>query len=289
MKKFKTKKNITKGFIAALVLFVIFFTGCYEFKVINQPDEAYINSFFDVPIIVKEDGGGNDFTGPDLQDLGLFGVLIPDGWTVKDSIHYNIISADSAYDINGVLQYAPENYSNEGFLIHDDANSTMLEDSIPSPDGYYWWGAITDREADMSFFDSLYITPRIITNDVAGTFYLRYAIGDKNYWDRYPADDVSDPLPITIIDNSGVEELLSDVNTSIFPNPAINDLHINFNDYRSQVINMQIIDAKGNVVLAKKLYNSKNNINISNLAKGLYFVNLQNGKNYFKNYKIIVK
>ena len=270
-------KKTVNFLIGILAVSVLFFVGCYEFKTINQPDEAFVNSYFDVPIVVHDDGNpDNDWTVPDLQNIGLFGVMIPDGWTVQDSIHYYIISTDPTV-------------SNDGYLVYNFSHTITLEDSIPSIDGYHWWGAITADTADMYLFDSLYFEPRIMTNDVAGTFYLRYAVGDKDYWDRNPADDLSDPLPITIIDNTGIDEMLSNANVSVFPNPTSGQLNINFDNYGSQVIDMQVLDIKGNIVLSKQLFSSKNTFDLSTFSKGMYFVRLQNGKKHFSNHKIILR
>lgn len=173
-----SKKTIVLSIAGMLFVVSLVLAGCYAFRSINQPSEGLPNSYFDVPIIVErdKDPGSDDgsWTGA-LQSTGLFGVMIPDGWTVDDNIPYTIISKGAGLN-------------NSGILIYDAAHSKVLTDSVAPIPGYHWWGAITDRIADMNQFDSLYFTPRIHTDSKTGTFFLRYAVGDKDYWDRNPAD-----------------------------------------------------------------------------------------------------
>ncbi len=263
-----SKATMIKGLVIVFLFSSLFFVGCYEWRNIIQPDTATINSYFDVFVSAQDDGNpDNDWTNPDLVDYGLFGVMLPDGWTVQDSIPFSIVCTN------------PE-YSNSGILIYSAARSQTLEDSIPSPAGYYWWGAATSAEASMVYFDSLSFSPRIYTGSQTGDYFLRYAIGDVDYWDRNPADDISDPIPITIIDNTGVEEFLSDNNVSLFPNPAVDILNIRFDRYSNELIEMEMYDLTGKIVKKELLTNSQSAINIEELQNGVYFVKFINGENY---------
>lgn len=290
------KKNFTINFFAgskkttflalAGILFVtsLFFVGCYKFRSINQPSEGYTNSYFDVPIVAQrdDDPGLTDTDWENvLQNTGLFGVMLPDGWTVEDSIAYTIISKDPSLN-------------NSGYLVYNDVHTLTLQDSLPAIAGYHWWGAVTDQIADLTQFDSLYFTLRIKTDGQTGTFYLRYAIGDKDFWDRNPADQfnygggLSDPISIDITSNVGIADLLNKANVSMYPNPTGGLLHVNLGDYKAQVIKMNVYDTKGQVVLSKEILKSSNVFNLSSLPKGMYVVELKNGTNKTSS-KIIVK
>ncbi len=261
-----SKASAIKGLVIAFVFSTLFFAGCYEWRNIFQPDSATINSYFDVFVSAQDDGNpDNDWTNPDLINYGLFGVMLPDGWTVQDSIPFTIVCTD------------PE-YTNSGILVYSEARSQTLEDSIPSPTGYYWWGSATSSEASMIYFDSLYFSPRIYTGSQPGDYFLRYAIGDVDYWDRNPADDVSDPIPITLIDNTGVEELLIESNVSLYPNPATSKLNIKFEDYGSEFIEMEIVDLTGKVVKRERLTDNYSAVSLDGLEKGIYFVKLTVGE-----------
>ncbi|NQV02236.1 MAG: T9SS type A sorting domain-containing protein [Bacteroidia bacterium] len=258
------RPSVTRGSLIVILSAALFFVGCYEWRNIFQPETVAINSFFDVWLSAQDDGNpDNDWTNPDLHDIGLFGVMLPIGWDVQDSVTYFIKTTEAGYDNNGILLY-------------NAAHSQTLTDSIPPAPGYYWWGAKTDGEASMIFFDSLYIQPRIFTDDQVGTFYLRYAIGDEDYWDRNPADDVSDPIPITTF-SVGLEYLPGTADISIFPNPASSQLHVYFNHDQNHAAEMSIIDLTGKTVLTGQFLNKQNTIRLDKFAKGVYFLRLQTG------------
>ena len=278
-----TKKTTILALIGILFVTSILFIGCYKFRSIKQPSEGYTNSYFDVPIKVERDADPTLDDGMWAMagsDIGLFGVMVPDGWTVDDNITYTIVSKNASL-------------TNTGFLVYNAAHSKTLQDSIPAIAGYHWWGAITDRLADMTEFDSLYFTPRIKTDGKTGSFFLRYAVGDKNYWDRNPADQfnfgggLSDPIEIKISSNVGLNPL-DKANVSLYPNPTHGVLNVNLSRYKSQVVRMNISDSKGSVVMTKEILKSSNVFDLSSLPKGVYIVELKSGKNISSS-KIVVK
>ena len=277
LRNLENNKKATFGLLAAFLFAVsVIFVGCYEFRSIYQPEQAYINNYFDVQIVAQEDADdGNDWSVDGLQNIGYFGVMLPDGWSVKDSIVYTIVSTDEAT-------------TNTGFLVFSADVSQTYEDSIPSIDGYHWWGSLTDRNADMYMFDSLYFSPRIMTGAEAGEFHLRYAIGDADYWDRNPNEVISEPLPITIIDDTGINEMLSSANISLYPNPTSDVLSIDFNAYMSETVSMKITDLSGKIHMSKILQQSKNSIDVSRLADGMYVVQLSSGARSYST-KIMLK
>lgn len=283
--RFTKSKKTTFLSLAGILFFVaLFIMGCYQFRSINQPDTAYTNSYFDVPIVAERDEDPNlteDDWANELKDIGLFGVMIPNGWTVDDNIPYTIISKNPSLN-------------NSGFLVYNAAHSQTLQDSIPAFAGYYWWGAITDRIAELTSLDSFYFTPRIRTNGQTGTFTLRYAIGDKNYWDRNPADQynygggLSDPIAITIYPSVGTQELLSSANVSVYPNPTQGIVHVSLTGYKSEVIEMSVYDSFGKTVLTDEILSRTSQFDLSHLPKGLYIVELRNGTHKSRT-KILLK
>ena len=275
-KSFYSKSTLVKGLLTIFLFSSIIFAGCYEWRRIIQPEAVAINSYFNVYVCAQGDGNpDNDWTNPDLHDLGLFGVMVPDGWSVQDSIPFTIICTDP-------------NYNNEGILVYSLSRSLTLEDSIPSPDGYYWWGSETAEEASLIYFDSLYFEPRIFSGSEPGEYFLRYAIGDVDYWDRNPADDISNPIPITTWDPVGVNEMLTNANVTLYPNPVYNQLNIKFEKYKQEVIDIEIIDVIGKTALRTQLLDDHNTINLEGLNTGMYFVKLSNG-NISETHKILIK
>lgn len=270
-----SKSSLVKGLVVAFLFSALFMVGCYEWRTIIQPESAPINSYFDVFLSAQDDGNpDNDWTNADLVDFGLFGVMIPAGWSVQDSIPFVIVCSDPSYN-------------NDGILVYSAARSQTLQDSIPAPPGYFWWGAQTSTEASMVYFDSLSIEPRIYTGSQTGNFFVRYAIGDVDYWDRNPADDISAPIPIHIYNPVGMDEFLSEENTRLFPNPVSQQLTIEFEKYNRQIVDMEIYDVQGRMIKQETLLQNTNQVNLAGLGQGLYFVKLQYGEN-FETHKIFV-
>ncbi len=261
-----SEETLVKGSVVVILFSFLFMVGCYEWRTINQPDVAAVNSYFDVFLSAQDDGHpDNDWTNPDLHDLGLFGVMIPAGWSVQDSIPYTVVCTDPSYN-------------NSGILVYSTARSQTLQDSIPAAPGYFWWGAETAGEASLIYFDSLYFSPRIFTGSQPGAFFVRYAIGDVDYWDRNPADDLSAPIPITIYDPVDIEEMFSEANLSLYPNPVSDMLTIEFKRYKQQVIEMGIFDLTGRMITKDRLLQKSTTINLEDLQTGMYFVKLKYGQ-----------
>lgn len=275
IKRLKEVLTKPKNVFSAILITFLFLAGCYEFTHVGQPEEAHTNSYFDVELIAHEDDGDNDWTVDDLQDIGLFGAMIPEGWTVEDSIYFQIVSTDTTLN-------------NDGYLVHDEDQSQMLEDSIGSDEGYYWWGASTTEEVDMSYFDSLYFSPRILTDDQEGTFYLRYAIGDPDYWDRYPADDVTDPQPIEIIDASGISEAKRNA-FKAYPNPTSGKFFLNApgNDYGDYAL--EVYSLSGKMVQRFRNVNKRSAIDISDHDRGIYILKMYNENEIIGSERIILR
>lgn len=279
-----SKRRTYLSVAGLLIVLAVLSISCYKFRSIKQPADGFTNSYFDVPIVCQRDddpGLGDDEWANTLQNIGLFGVMVPDGWSVKDSIAYTIISKDPSLN-------------NTGYLIYNLAHSKTLKDSIPPLAGYHWWGAITDRIAELTQLDSFYFTPRIITNGKVGTFTLRYAVGDKDYWDRNPADrynyggGLSDPIPINITSGVGIAELLTRANVSVYPNPSTGILHVDLHGYKSEYIRMTVVNTAGKTVKSYDLFKASNEFSLADLPKGTYIVQLRNGQ-YSHSTKVILQ
>ena len=278
-----------EGWLTALVLAVFLFFGCYEFFKVAQPTSAYSNSSFTVPIIVKQDAEpSNDWTATDLKQFGLFGVLIPEGWTIDDKILYKIESSDSIPDGAGGWKKV-EDKSNSGHLVYNALHSKMLKDSLGVPANYKWWGAKTDVEADMLYFDSLYFTVKVNTDNKVGTFYLQYAIGDVENKERQPADHVTEPIPIQIsVDPALGINSFKALDFKVYPNPSSGEVNIDLAGFNSGKVQLEVLDITGKLVMKQTLDRNISTINLRDKDPGTYIVKLKYGEEN-KNFKILLR
>jgi len=265
-------------------LLVVF--GCYEFKLVDQPTEGYINSTFDVNIVMTADEDpDNDFTieDGDLADnKGLFGVLLPEGWTITDSLAVRVESADSALNADGIWVQATVDHSGDYIFAYNEDQTLMLNDSTPEPPaGYYWWGAKTTENVDLAFFDSLYFMVTVLTDDQAGEFYLQYAAGDEDDpvgrapYDKGDPPVLTDPLPITIIDNTGINKLLDEASLSVYPNPSYGYLTINLAEFSGAPVDMMMYDLRGKEVMTRQLTSAQTTLDLVDLKSGVYVIRLE--------------
>lgn len=281
LKKIFRKKESWLLMVLASLLFVF---GCYEFKTVDQPTEATTNSTFDVNIVmVSDDDETNDWTleDGDLVKTGLFGVLLPEGWTISDSAVIHVEAADSLPDGQGGWVLPTQgDHSGEYYLVYDDDQTTMLNDSTAAPPaGYYWWGGVSDEPVDMAFFDSLYFTLNIMTDAQTGEFFLQYAVGDVDSENRMPYDPetLTDPLPITISAGVNVDQFLSGANLSLYPIPSYGYLNVALAEYSGQPLEVMIYDLRGKHVMSKQITSANTTLDVVDFAPGTYVLRLESG------------
>lgn len=283
MKKTFTLKKVFQRKESWLVLAMfglLFVFGCYEFKLVDQPTSAYTNSSFDVNIVMTEDADdSNSWTDEsgELVRTGLFGVLLPTGMTITDSIVVSVIAADSLFE-DDVWKKPTADHTADYYLAYNTVQTTMLNDSTPAPpEGYYWWGATTTEPVDMAFFDSLYFTVNVLTDTSSGDFFLQYVAGDVDYWGRMPFDPLvqTDPLPINIISNVGVNEKLNDVSLNVYPNPCYGQLSIDIAGYDGMPVDMMMYDLRGAQIMRMQLTNAQTTLDLVDLKSGVYVLRLE--------------
>ena len=173
--------------LSLLVLQLPSSSYCYEL-LINQPDTASLNTTFYVEITTLLIINDEAYTPH-------FGISLPNGWSIKDSIFYQ-----------GSLT---------GNWTNSEALSSTMKNEYPAPSGYYWWVSVGDT-VDSLLEGSVSFTLEIKTNNQPGYYFLDYILGDngekhgrQNPLVRIKSNDhpVSVGLPlivnVTNIDNSG--------------------------------------------------------------------------------------
>ncbi len=267
MKKSTSKNRKTRmthlTWLGVLVASLALFVTCYEFTTLDQPEQGFTNTAFEVPVVIKQDGEG-DFNY-DLNDLGCFGVQLPEGWTVKDSIYYSVKGTYVELD-----PFQPFEYN--GYIIQNDDYNQMYEDSVGSKDGYYWWGGLSSDTAYVDNLDSISLTLTIIPDEQVGNFELQYAMGTLDDWSRHPVAVISDMMPITISDNTNVNDYLQN-QISVYPVPAVDMLTVDVGNIRTGEI--QVFDVTGKLQKELKFTSGINRVNVSDYDSGIYILKVK--------------
>jgi predicted outer membrane repeat protein len=149
------QKTFTKKMPLALaVIIFLMLSACFQFDWVIQPNSAQLNSSFDVEVsVTTDDGNGNSF-------IPYFGILLPEGWTVDDSI-------DFIYD------------TIPGILVYNDSLSLEMDTIDQAPDGYYWWVSRATDPVVYNYGDTYLCTPTIHTGSEAGSYFLDYMAGSN--------------------------------------------------------------------------------------------------------------
>jgi len=286
MKKHSTLKKyiLRKEYLLfAGILTLLFVFGCYEFKTVDQPTEGVSNSSFDVNIVMTEDDdASNDWTaeGGDLTRTGLIGILLPEGWTIENNIAMHVEASDSIDNGDGTWSYANDNHDADYTIIYNADQTQMLNDSTATPPtGYYWWGGISSTPVDMSYFDSLYFTVTVNTDDKTGEFFMQYAVGDVDYEGRMPYDPnvITDPLPITISGGTAAPSVLSEKALSLYPVPSNGYLSVELNSFNGTPVDITVYDMRGGEMLRQQLNSAKTTLDLTELRAGTYLLRMKCG------------
>lgn len=109
-----------------------------------------------------------------------------------------------------------------------------------------------------------------------GTYTITY-----NYSDPVSGCFASTAKTISVSACVGINELNGSATINLYPNPA-NDFLILTNDKETE-LSFRVFDATGKLLIVKQLNARSNRIDINTLAKGIYFIEVQdNSKNTFR-------
>ncbi|MCF6356722.1 MAG: T9SS type A sorting domain-containing protein [Draconibacterium sp.] len=75
---------------------------------------------------------------------------------------------------------------------------------------------------------------------------------------------------------SAINLLVISENVNIYPNPSSGQLNIKLNNYKQEVVEMELFDVSGKLILNSTLTESLNNFNIESLQPGVYIIKLSN-------------
>jgi hypothetical protein len=112
--------------------------------------------------------------------------------------------------------------------------------------------------------------------------------GSYNIYYTYPDANnctANDSVMVVVGLCSGIKEVVNPNIFKIFPNPA-NDYFI-IKTESADAFNLKITDASGKLIQNRQLNGVSNRINIDNLAKGIYFIEVQDAGSYIYRQKLI--
>jgi hypothetical protein len=97
------------------------------------------------------------------------------------------------------------------------------------------------------------------------------------------AQGVQQPYEISV--TIGIKETSINLELSVYPNPTTDYLTLKVDDF--ETLNFQLIDLQGKIIENKKVSSTTTSINVENLPKALYFLNVTKNNKVVKSFKII--
>lgn len=150
---------------------------------------------------------------------------------------------------------------------------------------------IIERSTDGTNFSSIgNVTPKGNATNGSTYFFDDMSPGQGINFYRLKMQDIDQRLTyswIVIAQFSGKDQ----PQVKVFPNPANDNLYINFNTTTPQTYSCQLVDAAGKIAWMGEINTGMRNtlsINISTMATGIYFISVKNGSNTFHQ-EVIIK
>ncbi len=111
-----------------------------------------------------------------------------------------------------------------------------------------------------------------------GQTFVDVAVSDKGS----VTPGVQQAYEITIID--GVDDRQVTLEAAVYPNPVTDRLVLRVDDTD---LRYSLTDVNGRAIAADNIIDVQTSIEMSNLAQGVYFLRVDNGKNMVKTFKIV--
>lgn len=206
-------------------------------------------------------------------NAGFSAVLIGESWETNDRTPFYHSSGDRFSTFNLpyyheltklIMAYMATKAGLTGVDNRITATPTTLT-SVQNSASYQWFNSDTDVPISGATNQSFSPTSE-------GTYAVEVSIGD--------CTERSDPYSLVTLgsDSFTHEEI------NVYPNPVINDLHIDLPVATDLTINL--FDIAGKLVMTKTLHDETNTISLKALSKGIYFLNVKSADTS-GNFKIV--
>jgi hypothetical protein len=224
---------------------------------------------------------------PSLQALELTFDVSNNVLVTNNNTIIPIGNTSASFTLNGeitpILCDAPTNLQETGLTCTD---VTLRWDAMPDAQAYQLRGRKAGRP--LKVFPQTQNTSRTFTGGLQSNKTYEWGVRTKcnGVWTAYtPFNSFStptcknstyDPTQDPFLNQN--ENFLSQI--KLYPNPAKNDLYIQFSSFENENINIKVVDILGKTVLIKDVKTEKGEnsllLNIKDLRSGTYFLQIEN-------------
>ncbi|MGB0918873.1 MAG: T9SS type A sorting domain-containing protein, partial [Flavobacteriales bacterium] len=197
------------------------------------------------------------------------------------------------HELGSSIQDIVDTYQSVYDVLPSDVNggsnfsftTIVLDEEVPLNAGTNYTISLQSE----GFTDELWILSNSGDEDLSTTLYGPYGTGGSVNW--YNGWEHTPGIRMNINPNiSSVEEMLNETGFAVYPNPAVNELTLSFEE-GSEVEMISIVDVEGKTVLEhlpNQVNGTKLTLDVSSIASGVYFVNVLSQKDS-RTQKIIIK
>ncbi len=199
-----------------------------------------------------------------VNENGKDAYFVIDSWFTLDgsnvTVHTSVtpyVTGDFVMHTSVVEKITTQNVVTNGETSFENVMMKMLPNASGTP-----ISAVAETTQSFTLSHDMVSTNVEELNDLAVVVYVQETSGKRIMQSKYVA--TATPLAT---DNFVLNAV------SVYPNPTKGMLHIN----TENVLNFNITNVLGKIVVANKTINENTNLDISNLENGIYFVNLTDG------------
>lgn len=226
---------------------------------------------------LKVESKTNSVVGQVLPGVATLGTINMNQQIIEGGIPFNAKPSK----IKGYYKYFPANTDTMGIFVNFLKRIDSLGMTVIIGVGEFMQSATVNSYTQ--FESNIIWSPTFgnYTPDSMNIIIVSSAGDVPKLGSRILIDDLTfDYSPI------GISKINNDFKIDIYPNPAKENLYINFNSLKNTITEVSVMNLLGENV--SKLKTNSNSIKISDLKEGIYFVKVANGNN-IKTQKIIVK
>ena len=119
------------------------------------------------------------------------------------------------------------------------------------------------------------------SNYTVGQAFVNYT-DDGNY---NVSEGVQQPYEISVL--LGLEEKSISLNMVAFPNPVNSVLNLSMNEFKAEGMSYQLYSAQSKLIASERIVGINTEINMVDLAKGIYIVSIVGESKVVKTFKVI--
>lgn len=161
--------------------------------------------------------------------------------------------------------------------------SLTIPNSITTIGEYVFFGCTNLSTVNCALVTPLVINPNVFGNVNQASCALNVPVGTISLYEAAPVWQNFNPINGVL----STESFVSNNNIKIYPNPVINILNVE--TPFTGVLSLKLINDLGQVVLKQNQAGSSMSLDVSNLSKGLYFLNINSEEGNSQTIKFIKK